>query len=58
MRKIHISYVEVPTERWLGASGGRCYREASTRANFNDRWFNSETAYRQHYRTGHLGPIF
>lgn len=27
MRKIHTSYVEVPTERWLCASGGRCYRE-------------------------------
>ena len=27
MRKIHTSYVEVPAERWLCASGGRCYRE-------------------------------
>ena len=27
MRKIHTSYVEVPAERWLSASGGRCYRE-------------------------------
>ena len=34
MRKIHTSYVEVPAERWLCASGGRCYREAEVRSNF------------------------
>ena len=65
VRKVHVTYVEIPSEPWLRAAGGRCYREEELRTKFVsmvkcpaclfcERWFKSGLAYRQHYRQCHL----
>ena len=54
----------VPTDSWVVADGGRCYKEADVCDNFiemvrcpdctiRERWFNSEQAYCQHWNTVH-----
>ena len=67
-RTVHASYVECPADSWVVANGGgRCYRECEVRENFvesvkcpqctkRDRWFGSETAYRQHWNSIHRTP--
>ena len=67
-RKVHVSYVEYPSESWLFAAGGQCYREAELRAKFVEmvkcpachiceRWFKTVAAYRQHYQQSHLVEV-
>ena len=34
VRKVHPSCVECPTDDWVVADGGRCYRESEVRSNF------------------------
>lgn len=63
VRKVHVSYVESPSESWVVADGGRCYKEAEDHENFCEmvrcpecprkRWFISEQAYRQHGNAVH-----
>ena len=64
VRRVHIGDVECPSEPWLCADGGRCYREAMVRSNLmcmvkcpacttRERWFSSKAAYRQHYQELH-----
>ena len=66
VRKVHASYVEYPgpSETWLCAAGGRCYREAEIRASFvkmvqcpacttSERWFTTEAAYCKHFNMVH-----
>ena len=65
LRRVHQSYLEVPTEGWLVANGGRCYKESEVRQNFvqnvkcplcsKERWFSSQSAYLQHWMTLHKG---
>ena len=67
VRKVHASYVETPTEEWVVADGGRCYKEEEVRLGFvtmvkcplctvKARWFPSEGAYQQHWGTIHQVP--
>ena len=64
MRKVHQSYIECPTEAWVVAHGGRCYKELEVRNGFIEmvrcpdckkgaRWFNTEDSYRQHWNSVH-----
>ena len=64
VRKVHQVYLETPTEEWVVADGGRCYKEEEVRMAFvamvkcplctvRARWFNSEDAYQQHWETVH-----
>ena len=58
---MHASYVEAPTEQWLVAHGGRCYKESDTRQGFIEmvkcptceRWLKDEVAYQQHWNSCH-----
>ena len=61
---MHSSYVESPTEAWVVADGGRCYKESEIRENFiemvkcpgcrhKDRWFSGASAYQQHWKAVH-----
>ena len=63
VRKVHMSYVENPTDSWVVADGGRCYKEAELRQKFvemvrcpscsKERWFRNDAAYRQHWQVVH-----
>ena len=64
VRKVHPTYLENPTEEWVVADGGRCYKEEEVRMGFvsmvkcplctvKARWFNSEASYQQHWETVH-----
>jgi len=65
VHKVHISYVELATESWLVANGGRCYKESAVREGFESSvrcplcpnvrkaWFTSIGAYVQHWHSVH-----
>ena len=64
VRKVHPSYLECPTEEWVVADGGRCYKLAELRSSFlenvrcpdcisKERWFGSKDAFRQHWNAVH-----
>ena len=61
VRKVHQMYVECPTEDWVVADGGRCYKRAERREKLEGnveclrcrKWFGSAWAYEQHWQTVH-----
>ena len=61
VRKVHISYIEIPKEEWVVADGGRCYKAKAVREHLQKqvqcpdckKWLRTEESYQQHWDSCH-----